>query len=170
MSSKHVHIHPCQALVPVYPRNPCLVTLERPTNHHHAISLNDALTHLHHMGVHVCGGVNPGDLVGGKGQTRIACRCKHAGKCGHTPEGLTNLLRCARLHKHVAWIQLFQYAVPLARLSMHDLALGDKAVLNSPLRELGYQRRGPVLLATDHLNYKNTHRSNTISVRLRPSP
>ena len=44
---------------------------------------------------------------------------------------------------------------------MHDLALGDKAVLNSPLRELGYQRRGPVLLATDHLNHKNTHFSNT---------
>lgn len=60
--------------------------------------------------------------------------------------------------------------VPLARLSMHDLALGDKTVLNSPLRELGYQRRGPVFLATDRLNYKNTHCSNTISVWLRPSP
>lgn len=60
--------------------------------------------------------------------------------------------------------------MPLARLSMRDLTLGDKAVINSPLRNLGYQRRGPVLLATDHLNYKNTHCSNTISVRLRPSP
>ena len=59
--------------------------------------------------------------------------------------------------------------MPLARLSMRDLALGDKAVLNSPLRELGYQRRGPVLLATDHLNYEYTHCSNTISVRLRPT-
>ena len=53
---------------------------------------------------------------------------------------------------------------------MHDLTLGGKAVLNRPLRDLCYQRRGPVLLATDHLNYKNTHCSNTISVRLRPSP
>ena len=60
--------------------------------------------------------------------------------------------------------------MPLARLSMRDLTLGDKAVLNSPLRDLCYQRRGPVLLAADHLNYKNTHCSNTISVRLSPSP
>lgn len=60
--------------------------------------------------------------------------------------------------------------MPLARLSMRDLTLGDKAVINSPLRDLAYQRRGPVLLATVHLNYKYTHCSNTISVRLRPSP
>ena len=53
---------------------------------------------------------------------------------------------------------------------MRDLTHGDKAVLNRPLRDLCYQRRGPALLATDHLDYKNTHYSNTISVRLRPSP
>ena len=156
--------------MPVYPRDQRLVAFERASSHHHAISLDDALAHLHHMRVHVCGGVDPGNFIGGKGQTHIACECEHAGKCGQTPKYLANLLRCARLHKHVTWKQLFQYAVPLARLSMHDLALGDKAVINSPLRELGYQRRGPVLLATDHLNCKNTHCSNTISVRLRPSP
>lgn len=87
-----------------------------------------------------------------------------------TPEHLARPFRCARPHKHVTWKQLFQYAVPLARLSMHDLTLGDKAVLNRPLRDFCYQCRGLVLLATDHLNYKYTHCSNTISVRLRPGP
>ena len=150
-------------------RDTRLAALQRTTNNYHAISLDDALAHLHHMRVHICGGVNPGNLIGGKGQARIACRCEHSGECRHTPEHLARPFRCARPHKYVTWKQLFQYAVPLARLSMRDLALGDKAVLNSPLRELGYQRRGPVLLATDHLNYKYTHCSNTISVRLRPT-
>ena len=110
--------------------------------------------------------------------TSSAVRGKHVSpadvsmrvNAGTRPRASRTCSWCARLHKHVTRKQLFQCAVPLARLSMHDLALGDKAVLNSPLRELRYQRRGPVLLATDHLNYKNTHCSNTISVRLRPSP
>lgn len=156
--------------MPVYSRNLRLETFEWAASHYHAISLDDTLTHLHHMRVHVCGGVDPGNLIGGKGQTRIACRCEHAGKCGYMPEGIANLLRYVRLHKHVTWKQLFQCAMPLAGLSMHDLTLGDKAVLNRSLRDLCYQRRGLVLLATDHLNHKNTHCSNTISVRLRPSP
>ena len=67
MSSKHVHIHPCQALVPVYPRNPRLVAFERTTYHHHAISLDDALAHLHHMRIRICGGIDPGNLIGSKG-------------------------------------------------------------------------------------------------------
>jgi len=51
-----------------------------------------------------------------------------------------------------------------ARLSVHDLTLGNQTIINSPLREPGYQRRGPVLLATDHLNYKYPHCGNIISV------
>ena len=58
--------------------------------------------------------------------------------------------------------------MPLAGLSMHDLTLGDKAILSSPSRELGYQRGGLVFLATNHLNNKYTHCNNTISVWLRP--
>jgi hypothetical protein len=51
-----------------------------------------------------------------------------------------------------------------ARLSVHDLTLGTQTIINSPLREPGYQRRGPALLATDHLNYKYPHCGNIISV------
>lgn len=51
-----------------------------------------------------------------------------------------------------------------ARLSVHDLTLGNQTIINSPLREPGYQRRGPALLATDHLNYKYPHCGNIISV------
>ena len=89
-SSKHVHIHPCQALVPAYPRNPCLVTLERSMNHRHAIFLDDPLAHLHHMRVHVCGDVDPGNFIGGERQACIACRCERAAECGHAAAHLAN--------------------------------------------------------------------------------
>ena len=77
MSSKHVHIHPCQAFVPVYSRDQRLVAFERPTYHHHAISLDDTLAHLHHMRIHICDGVDPGNLIDGEGQTCITCQCEH---------------------------------------------------------------------------------------------
>lgn len=87
--------------MPVYSRNLCLETFEWAASNYHAIPLDDTLTYLHHMRIHICDGVNPGNLIDGEGQTCITCQCEHAGECGHAAEGLANLPWCARLHKHV---------------------------------------------------------------------
>ncbi len=167
MSSKHVHIHPCQALMTIDARNARLLTFQGPRGHHHAITLDDALAHLHNMRFRVCMDVDPSDLIAGKGQECIACRPKNSGKRRHRPKQLPHLQRIIGLHKHITGEEPFALLFPGAVFTPHDLAAGDKTILHNAPSKLRNHAGSLSLLAADHLNNVNAHGTSYLSAWLR---
>ena len=63
-SAEHVHLQLGKPPVAVHARDLGLVTAERPLGHQHAVTLDDALGHLDHVGLDVCESVEPQILTG----------------------------------------------------------------------------------------------------------